>query len=198
MHTRIFHIAEQNTATVVEAVGSSLKRAGVCVIPTDTLYGIVAIDRFTEAVERIYRIKRRPAHMPFIRLVGSLDAVSRYTSQKVPERLMRFWPGPLTIVFTAKRGGTVSIRYPDDAFLHAIFHAIDFDVLFAPSANITGCENIIQCEDLLSTFRGKVDTIVCRKEGPVRSRPSTIIDISTSNWKILRKGDIELDLPSDE
>ena len=198
MHTRIFHIGEQNTETVVEAVGSSLKSAGVCIIPTDTLYGLVAIDRFTEAVERIYRIKRRPAHMPFIRLVGCLEAVARYTSQQVPQRLLRFWPGPLTIVFASKRGGTVSIRYPDDAFLQSIFTSIDFDVLVAPSANITGCENIIQCEDLLSTFRGKVDTIVCRKEGPVRSRPSTIIDISTSNWKILRKGDIEVELPSEE
>jgi L-threonylcarbamoyladenylate synthase len=198
MHTRIFYIGEQNTATVVDAVGSSLKSGGVCIIPTDTLYGIVAIDRFTEAVERIYKIKRRPAHMPFIRIVGCLEAVKRYTSQKVPDRLIRFWPGPLTMVFTSKSGGTVSIRYPDDAFLHSIFRAIHFDALVAPSANISGSENIIQCEDLLSTFGGKVDAIVCRKEGPVRSRPSTIIDISTSHWKILRKGEIEIDLPSEK
>ncbi len=198
MQTRILHIQEHNTAAVVEAVGASLRGGGVCIIPTDTLYGIVAVDRFPDAVKRIYKIKRRPEHMPFIRLIGCLDAVGCYSSQKVPEQLNRFWPGPLTIVFTSKSGGTVSLRYPDDSFLQSIFHAVNFEVLVAPSANISGHENIFQCEDLVSTFFGKVDTIVCGKEGSVRSRASTIIDISASKWKILRKGDIEVDLPSQE
>jgi L-threonylcarbamoyladenylate synthase len=198
MQTSILHIQEHNTGNVVEAVGASLRGGGVCIIPTDTLYGIVAIDRYADAVKRIYEIKHRPEHMPFIRLIGRLDAVGRYTSQMIPEQLSRFWPGPLTIVFTSRSGGTVSIRYPDDSFLHSIFHAINFEVLVAPSANISGHENIFRCEDLVSTFGGKVDMIVCRKEGPVRSSASTIIDISASKWKILRKGDIEVDLPSEE
>jgi len=198
MRTRILQIGEHNTATVVEAVGASLREGGVCIIPTDTLYGIVALDRFPDAVRRIYKIKRRSEHKPFIRLIGSFDAVGRYTAQQIPEQLKRFWPGPLTIVFLSKSGGTVSLRYPDDSFLQSIFHAVHFEVLVAPSANISGQQNILRCEDLVSTFFGQVDTIVCGKEGQARSSASTIIDITNAEWKILRQGDIELNLNSQE
>jgi len=192
--TNVLLLNEKNTSTVVKVVSSSLLKGNICVIPTDTIYGIVALDSYPESVNRIYEIKKRPAVKPFIRLIGSLDNLSSYTEQEVPDPLRKYWPGPLTIIFRDFQHGTVSIRYPDDAFLHSLFRVLDYKVIVAPSANISGEDNIYECSELIETFKGKVSTIVCLKTGRVKKEVSTIIDISGPEWKIIREGALHIEL----
>lgn len=189
----VLFLGSDNGEDVACRVSAVLGRGGVCVIPTDTIYGIVAIDNFRDAVKRIYAIKGRPRNKPFIRLVGSLNSLRAYTDQPLPESLEKYWPGPLTIIFRGLHEKKVSIRFPASAFLKEIFRRINYSAITAPSANISGQANIYESESLIDTFSGRVDIIVCRKGGLKQEKPSTIIDISGHEWKVVREGALGLD-----
>lgn len=194
INTKLLNLNDKNLDEVALQVAGSLLGGGVCIIPTDTIYGIVAIDDFEDAVQRIYRIKKRPPDKPFIRLIGSVEILKRYTDQEIPPALERYWPGPLTIVFRGVGGGTVAVRLPDSPFLRRLFKHLGERGIVAPSANLSGEENIFDCNALLEAFSGLVDMIVCLSEGRLPGIPSTIIDISADRWKIIRKGAIEIDI----
>jgi L-threonylcarbamoyladenylate synthase len=191
--TAVFYLDEENPESVAERVGFSLKRGGVCVVPTDTIYGIVALERFKESVKEIYRIKGRSKDKPLIHLIGSKDNLKTYTHQPLPESLERYWPGPLTIIFQGIHENKISIRLPAGEFLQKLFEKINFSAIVAPSANPSGEENILECEKLVEAFHGKVEIIVCKKEALKEALPSTIIDISGREWRLVREGEVKLD-----
>jgi L-threonylcarbamoyladenylate synthase len=191
--TEILYLDDESLEAVVEKTGYALENGNICIIPTDTLYGIVALDRFEESVNEIFRIKGRPRSKPFIRLIGSLDNLKAYTNQQLPESLKKYWPGPLTIIFSGIHKGKVSIRFPSDTFLQQIFNKTNYSVIVAPSANPSGEDDIFESEKLINTFYGIVDLIVCKKEALKEKKPSTIIDISEHKWKVVREGALEFD-----
>jgi L-threonylcarbamoyladenylate synthase len=192
--TEVLFLDEKNRASIAEKVGSYLNRGEICVIPTDTIYGIVAADYYSDSVIKIYEIKSRPKDKPFIRLIGNLDTLALYTEQLLPENLGAYWPGPLTIIFRGINDETVSIRFPDDPFLKDLFRVMDYKALVAPSANISGDENIFDSDILIETFIGKVSVIVCLKDGLHKKKASTIVDISSGSLKLVRVGDLKLEL----
>ena len=194
MRTEVYFLDETNRIGVIKVLSNSLLNGDICIIPTDTVYGVVAIDNFKKSVKRIYDIKRRPEGKHFIRLIGSLSSVADYTKQEIPDSLKKYWPGPLTIIFQGIAGGAVALRYPDDIFLSLLFQAIEYRVLVAPSANISGQDIIYSCDELIETFDGEVSTIVCLKNGLQGKRASTIVDISGERWKILRQGAVHIDV----
>lgn len=194
MNTEVLILQEKNMAEIIRVVCASLLNGEICIIPTDTIYGIVALDSYSESVKKIYEIKERSITKPFIRLIGKLECMSLYTRQDIPEALKTYWPGLLTIIFKAIEGGTVALRFPDDNFLRGLFHCLDYRALVAPSANMTGKENIFQCKDLVDNFKGLVNIIVCLKQRPRDKRASTIIDISGPDWKIIREGPVHIEL----
>lgn len=192
LKTAVYHLEEENLHETASAVSTALERGGVCVIPTDTIYGMVALDEFQDTIDRIYRIKQRPRDKQLIRLIGGLGSVPEYTGQRVPGRLKRFWPGPLTIVFRAHGGGSIALRYPDDRFLSLIFDDIGERALVAPSANLSGGDPPTGCGELIEMFEGKVDVIVCGNKRMEPGKASTIIDISRRPWRILRQGSLRI------
>ena len=72
--------------------------------PTETFYGLGCCADQAVAVARVYQAKRRPVHMPLPLLAGSLELLRPYvTLEQAPEALLTaFWPGPLTVVLTAR------------------------------------------------------------------------------------------------
>jgi L-threonylcarbamoyladenylate synthase len=192
LKTAVYHLEEQNYRETAAAVCTVLVRGGVCVIPTDTVYGMVALDGFQDSIDRIYRIKQRPRDKQLIRLIGDPGCVSDYSDQRVPGRLKRFWPGPLTIVFRAHGGGSIALRYPDDRFLGLIFAELGKRTIVAPSANLSGGEPPAGCGELVELFEGKVEIIVCGKQNQEPGKASTIVDISRRPWRVLRQGSLRL------
>lgn len=118
-----------------------LRGGGLIAFPTETYYGL-AVDPFSEsALKRLFTIKNRPAIKPVLLLIPSRDHLARLTSN-VPDEaeilMDRFWPGPLTVVLSARKElsemltggtGTVGVRIsppPGDAAPSGIecgFHA---------------------------------------------------------------------------
>ncbi len=192
--SKVYRLIFSKLEDIAGAVAEVLLGGGVCIIPTDTIYGIVALDRYPDSIERVKQIKKRPENKPFLRLIGSLETLKRYTPQQVPERLKVYWPGPLTIIFRDYNGKTIALRWPDYYFLKAVFRLIGNEAIVAPSANISGEPPIFDEEKLVQTFGDLVDLIVISDDVKRGREPSTIIDITKEPWSIVREGAVKIKL----
>ena len=194
METRKRVLDNSSQTDIAREVAEVLLSGGICIIPTDTLYGIVALEKFSASVRRIYDIKNRYTSKPFIRLIGRLDALSQYTDQKLPLSLRQYWPGPLTLIFRGREEKTVAVRFPDAPFLTEVFSHLGNRGIVAPSANISGESNIFDCDQLVDVFQGLVDLIVCQEGGLRETKASTILAIAQEPWNILRQGSLAVEV----
>jgi L-threonylcarbamoyladenylate synthase len=85
----------------MERAAQIIRRGGLVAFPTETVYGLGANALDSDAIARIYRVKRRPLASPLIVHVSD-EAMARTLTADWPERAQRlaarFWPGPLTLV----------------------------------------------------------------------------------------------------
>ncbi len=165
-----------------------LKKCGIAIMPCDTIYGIVGIVPDTEKKIRI--IKEREANKPFIRLLDSTTWLQDITATDLPDSLREFWPGPLTLIFPAKRGGTVALRVPRDPLLLKTLEEVG-KPLFSTSVNLCGREAMWRIKDIVRVFRKKVDLILDAGDLP-GSASSTILDITSKPFRIVRQGALSL------
>jgi L-threonylcarbamoyladenylate synthase len=174
-----------------------LRRGKVGVIPTDTLYGIVAAVGNEQAVERVYSLKKRGATKPCIILIASLGDLNMFGVTLTKERrkvLSRYWPGPTSIILACgadvpeylHRGGhTLAFRLPSDARLRRLLKASG--PLIAPSANPEGSPPVRTIEEAKKYFGRRVDFYL--DAGTRTSAPSTLIALDEKDSiTVLRKG----------
>ncbi len=174
-----------------------LKRGGLGVLPTDTLYGVVAVARNREAVSRLYRLRRKTPQKPFIMLIGSIGELANFgiaPSLFEKETLKKVWPGKVSVVFPCKRKnleylhlGTQSLafRLPKSAKLLALLKKTG--PLLAPSANSEGKPPATTIAEAKNYFGSAVDFYVSAgKKMP--GKPSTLISFEKGKVKILREG----------
>jgi L-threonylcarbamoyladenylate synthase len=126
----------------------TLKKGGVAVMPTDTLYGIVGQAENISTVNRIYKLKKRKRKKPCIILIGDTKELEKFSvvlSEKQKNKLNEFWPGPISIIFDCPddsfaylhRGTkTLSFRLPFSSELRNLLSKVG--PLIAPSANPEG------------------------------------------------------------
>ena len=129
----------------------ALRGGAVVAVPTETVYGLAGVASNASAVQRIFRAKGRPSDNPLIVHVHSLDAVHRLCLPlSASERALAdaFWPGPLTLLLTARVDAalsplvtagqpTVAVRIPAHPVALALLSLLDLP-LAAPSANLSG------------------------------------------------------------
>jgi len=174
---------EQARAAAVEVLASG----GIALLPCDTMYGICGGVPDTE--ERIRRIKGRAAGKQFIILIGDRSLLAEFTVEPVDERLVSFWPGRVTIVVVAKKGGTVALRVPDDEFIRAIVEEVG--PIYSTSVNASGHPERGTSAAIRDSYGDMVDLIV--DVGDMVNRlPSTIVDSTSTPYRILRQGSTRL------
>jgi len=177
-----------------------LGEGGVIAFPTDTVYGL-ACDLFNEeAVDRIYRIKARPAYLPLIAMLAEAEAWPQVASS-LPESARRFmasyWPGPLTIIVPARSdipaivlggGGTIGMRIPDHDIARQLLRLAGRP-LATTSANLSGHPAACTAQEVLVQLGDAVDLIL--DAGPCPGgQASTVVDCTFDPPKILREGPI--------
>lgn len=175
-----------------------LKKGGVVAVPTDTVYGLIALAENKEAVEKIYSIKRRPRDKPLPVFVEDIEGAVKLL-REVPDYAMRlmeaFWPGPLTVVGYASHEapplavspeGKIGIRIPSGKEIQEILQNIKAP-LVSTSANISGSPPLKSGEEVRSVLGAEIDYVV---EGHSGSLPSTVVEITGKEPKVLRKGKI--------
>jgi L-threonylcarbamoyladenylate synthase len=161
---------------------------GVVVMPCDTIYGIVGIAPASE--ERIRAIKGRE-QKSFLQLIVSAGWLNRFSDLELPEALTALWPGPLTLILPARCSpATVALRVPDDSLLRELLQELDRP-LFSTSVNRSGEPPLWRIADIVEAFEGSVDLLV--DAGDLEGRlPSTILDVTSRPFRILRQGALEL------
>ena len=186
-------------ALIIEAA-RVIERGGIVVFPTSFIYGLGA-DAFNEdAIDRVFRIKKRPHNKPLSVLVKNQEALYRLV-QDIPSYasiiMDRFWPGKITIVFKAKEGlpenltagtGTIGVRIPEHTAASALVNAL-YNPITGTSANFSGHAGCSQISDLDPLIADELDLIL--DAGPLEGGiGSTVIDVTGNGPKILRQGAI--------
>ena len=181
-------------SAIIEEAARELAAGGLCVFPTETVYGLAANRDMPEAVARLDSVKRRTPGKQYTLMLADNDDVERLVS-KVPliaRKVMgRFWPGPLTIVFGDEGEKGLGARVPALQTPREIIRAAGVPVLVT-SANISDQAPPITAEQVMAQLGGLVDVIVDEGEAPLK-KPSTVVRFSGGRWEVLREGSISED-----
>ncbi len=183
----------------LQRVVETLKAGGLVVFPTDTVYGLAALAKHPEAVSKLKALKQRPETKPLPMMVSSIDQIESVATLNIRDRkiITRWMPGALTVVFNKKATylddqqkeyATIGIRMPNDPFILEVINEVG--PLLVSSANLSDTEVVKDFEAAYLTFKGKVDAIVV--EHNPNKAPSTVLDASEKELKILREGDVSL------
>lgn len=187
-------------AVLSEEAVSLLKNGSVGILPTDTLYGLVASALDKEAVERVYRVRGRDEGKPCIVLIGGMDAIESFgivLSDEERTTLSLLWPGKVSVILPCPdtkwthlhRGtGTVAFRVPDKSDLRELL--CETGPLIAPSANLQGEPPAKTIEEAEEYFGDTMDFYV--GSGMLDSEPSTVVRFTDGRLSVAREGAVKI------
>ena len=195
METKIIQSTSPNALPLALNI---LKSGGLVAFPTDTVYGIGCLAFDGRAIELIYVAKDRPIEKAIPILIADTDDMEK-VGVDIPRTAYRlaarFWPGPLTCIIpkqptlpeAVSATSTVGVRVPDHEAARALLHAAG--PMAVTSANISGGQSPSTAEEVFAQLNGRIPLIIDggRTPGGV---PSTVVDCSTGELKILREGPI--------
>jgi L-threonylcarbamoyladenylate synthase len=172
-------------------------RGGIICYPTDTVYGLGCDPLNPSAVEKAIAAKGRGTKaMPV--LVKSIDDAERlvYFSESAKMLADRYWPGPLTIVLSAKDPvpailapqRTVGVRSPRHAICQQLL-GLCSGYLVGTSANLTGKSAAVSVDEIVNQLGDRVDLILDGGRIPA-SAPSTVVDLTKRRLLMVREGPI--------
>jgi L-threonylcarbamoyladenylate synthase len=192
-------LSAQDPHRLVDAL-EILISGGLVAFPTDTVYGVGALVFDAKAVKKIYAAKGRSVEKAIPVLLGESEQLAK-VSQDVPSMAeslaASFWPGPLTLIVPKHAGiphsvsatPTLGVRVPDHAVARALL--VMSGPLAVTSANLSGQANASTAQEVLEQLGGRIAAILDggRTPGGV---PSTVVDCTGSEPRILRDGPISL------
>ena len=201
----IIKIDQQNPAKdTIDIISKLISKGKTFIYPTETFYGIGALYDDEISINKIFDIKGRDLNNPLpliIPEISFLQKISTEVSTNALKLANQFWPGPLTLVFKAADNlssaitagtGTVACRHSGLNFISIILEKIKSSIT-STSANISGGENTSNINKIDESILDTVDFIIDagKTNGGL---PSTIIDVTSEPFKILRKGAIDSSL----
>ena len=197
---------ENPSEKAIGQVVDILRKGGVIIYPTDTVYGLGCDITNQKAIERIARIRGvnpDKAHFSFI--CYDLSHISDYIKPIDNETfriLKKALPGAFTFIFNASKKvpkllssnkKTVGIRVPDNNIARGIVKMLGNPII---STSIRDEDEIIEYstdpELIYEKFKDLVDVVIDGGYGD--NEPSTVIDCTTGEFEIIRQGKGDLDL----
>jgi L-threonylcarbamoyladenylate synthase len=188
-------------AAILEAA-DIIRSGGVVVFPTRNLYGLGADAFNPDAVDRVFRIKRRPPDNPVSILVRSrmdVDGLTPHIPAAARKLMDRFWPGRMTIVFAARPEvppaliadtGKIGIRVPQHPAAVALTAALDRPIT-GTSANLSGMPGVHRISDLPEAIIKNVDLVLDAGDLKI-GIGSTVVDVTIDPPKVLREGEVRI------
>jgi L-threonylcarbamoyladenylate synthase len=162
-----------------------IKKGGIGVFPTDTIYGLVGSALSKKAVERIYRVKKRKKTKPFIILISSLGDLKLFNiklNKEILTLLRKTWPSKTSVILPCKskrffylhRGkNSLAFRMPKDLWLRKFLAKTG--PLVAPSANPEGLAPARTVKQAEKYFKNKIDFYFGQRK--LTGKPSIILEI---------------------
>lgn len=176
-----------------------LRSGGVILYPTDTVWGLGCDATNTEAVSRIFRIKKRAESKSLIVLVNSVAMLTRYVDNPpdIALQMAEISDSPLTIVYDKGRSlatgvasddGSVGVRICSESFCDELLTAFR-KPLISTSANISGEAAPAIFDEISEEIKEAVDYVcLWRQDDRTRAKPSSVISVSSNGAvKIIRK-----------
>ena len=197
---------ENPNPKAIEQVAEVLRKGGLIIYPTDTVYGLgcdITNHRAIEAICRIRNIKPEKANFSFIcydlsHISDYIKTIDNATFRVVKKAL----PGPFTFIFNANNNvpkllssnkKTVGIRVPDNDIARDIVKALGNPIL---STSIKDDDDIIEYstdpELIYEKYRDLVDIVIDGGYGG--NLASTVVDCTSGNFEVIREGKGELEL----
>lgn len=175
-----------------------MRRGGVILYPTDTVWGIGCDATNAEAVARIYEIKRRVESKSMIVVVDSMAKVEGYV-REVPDiawDLIEVADKPLTIIYDNAKNlpdnlvaedGSIAIRITKERFSQELCRMMRVPVV-STSANVSGEPTARNFFEISDEILNAVDFVVdYRREEEILPAPSSIIKLgSKGQVKVIR------------
>ncbi|MDI6784287.1 MAG: L-threonylcarbamoyladenylate synthase [bacterium] len=187
----------------IQTAAAFLKKGGIVVFPTETVYGLGASVFNPEAVVKIFEVKRRPRFDPLIVHIAERDAVTRLCSivdRRANLLAQTFWPGPLTLVLPKSEvvpdivtAGlpNVAVRMPAHPVALALIRETGTPIA-APSANLFGRLSPTTIEHILEQLKNRVDLILDAGKTPIGVE-STVVSLVGKDIVLLRPGGLPLE-----
>ena len=189
---------------VIFKTNTVLKKGGLVVVPTDTVYGLSVDAKNTQAVTKLLNFKDRPRGKAISVFVNNIETATKYVSftkgnKEIVDKLV---PGPYTFILPSlhqvdrrleSETGTLGIRIPEYPFILKMVNSIGRPVT-ATSANLSTSSPHYSVQSFLNSLSSKkramLDLIVDGGKLP-RNKPSTVVDLSSDQVSVLRRGDID-------
>jgi len=174
----------------LEEIKKTFLKGGIVALPTETVYGLGVLASCREAVERLYKVKRRDYSKPFSLCVANKEKGISLFSLLPPygfRLIEKFWPGPLTLVFYSRKGNKkIGIRVPHHKTLSRILEELKEPINLC-SANLSGEKEATTSYEVEKMFSEDIDLLV-EAEPPQYNKASTVVDLTFYPFKILREG----------
>ena len=196
---------ENPNEKVIQQVVDVLKKGGIIIYPTDTVYGMGCDISNSKAIEKICKIRGiKPEKANFSFICYDLSHISDYTRQIDNETyrvIKKALPGPFTFIFNANKNvpkllssnkKTVGIRIPDNHIARTIVKMLGNPIV---STSIHDDDEIMEYstdpELIHEKYKDIVDLVIDGGYGD--NEPSTIVDCSDGEFEIIRQGKGDLD-----
>lgn len=182
---------------LIARVVQVLKRGGVVVLPTDTVYTFACALSNATAIERLYGAKGISGAKRLSILVPDIATASRFTrgiGNHVFRVMKRVLPGPYTFIFQASqevpkimlhKRRTVGLRISDNAIVQAVLTELGEPLLCTSVRNVAN-EFLLDPVQIADTVAGQVDLVV--GGGVLVNEPSTVVDLSGDEPELVRRG----------
>ncbi len=180
---------------------------------TDTVYGMICSAYDKKAIDRIYNIKNRDKNKPLGLFVDkkilyndeikNIVDIEKFDYDLFYHLADKYWPGAITFILDKNINNQylkhisdndkIALRAPDNKIILDIIKKIDIP-LAQTSLNLSGDREVTTFDELVEKFGGKLDfAIKCADDDCVNDNiSSTILEIDKLDYKIIRKGKIEI------
>lgn len=187
------------TPETIAQAATILRKGGLVAIPTETVYGLACDAANPDAVARLYDVKGRPSFNPLIAHISGPEMAARegILNAQALACAEAFWPGPLTLVVPAHKGGvtcelaraglaSIALRMPGHGAPRDLIAALGRPIV-APSANRSGRISPVTAKDVAEELGKGVDLILDGGRCEL-GLESTIVSFLSDPPQLLRPG----------
>lgn len=173
----------------------------VIAFPTETVFGLGVYYDDEDAYNLLNKIKRRREDKPYTLMLHDINQINKYAyiDEKMIKALSKFMPGPLTVLLKSKENvpgyvthntGIIGVRIPENKEALDLLRYLEKPLL-VPSANRAGEKPAMNDEEVRQIFQDEIKVIIPGKA--IGGLPSTIIDLTGEEIKLIRQGPISLE-----
>lgn len=183
----------------VQAAVKAVQSGGLVVIPTDTSYAVICDAFNSAAITKLRMAKKQNSDIPMPIAAGSIETIRGVAnfSTLANDLASAFWPGPLTLLTIAQDslswnigqpGSALAVRVPNHELAQRVLAGIGPSVM--TGSQLVGQDAVQNVEQAQSALSDLVEIYL--DGGALIPRISTVIDATTDQIRLIRKGELTL------